>query len=267
MSPNPPMKTAMTLWCWQSHGLVWFSGFVASTHTRWHHDVARKLQRGQVAHTSTNSSPSWKPTSAKAIKRPVDQPQLGCVQTESTVLRFSFQEALHELGLSNRNPKDFHPLLARGRDASPFHTTASGLTLRVHELVLVNELVLPESSIVTVELVLSRMKLPDVKMTRRVVLYTYCPVGAWVAHPKETTHRGQSPPGNNSPGSVAHKRTCLAALNNTWLAPGFTSQHLHKGKELTGYGVPRSTARLPAFRGVLLLLWCNLMISQFPWAH
>ena len=151
-------------------------------------------------------------------------------------------------------PRIFHPLLARGRDASPFHTTASGLTLRVHELVLVNELVLPESSIVTVELVLSRMKLPDVKMTRRVVLYTYCPVGAWVAHPKETTHRGQSPPGNNSPGSVAHKRTCLAALNNTWLAPGFTSQHLHKGKELTGYGVPRSTARLPAFRGSVVVV-------------
>ena len=34
----------------------------------------------------------------------------------------------------------------------------------------------------------------------------------WVAHPKEATHDGQSPPGNNSRGSVAHHRTCLAAV-------------------------------------------------------
>ena len=34
-------------------------------------------------------------------------------------LRFSLQEALHELGLSNRNPQDFQPLLARWQRRIP----------------------------------------------------------------------------------------------------------------------------------------------------
>ena len=62
------------------------------------------------------------------------------------------------------------------------------------------------------------------------------PVGAWVALPRRVaTLHGQSPPGNYSRGSVAHHRTCLAALTNTWLAPSFTSQAPHKGRDLAGY--------------------------------
>ena len=59
--------------------------------------------------------------------------------------------------------------------------------------------------------------------------------GARVAPPKEATHDGQSPPGNNSRGSVTHHRTCLAALADTWLTPSFTSQVSLKGQDLTGY--------------------------------
>ena len=50
-------------------------------------------------------------------------------------------------------------------------------------------------------------------------------VGAWDALPRRVaTLHGQSPLGNNYRGSVAHHRTCLAALTDTWLAPSFTSQ-------------------------------------------
>ena len=84
------------------------------------------------------------------------------------------------------------------------------------------------------------------------------PVGAWVAHPKEATLHGQSPPGNNSRRSVAHHQTCHQALADNWLTPSFTSQALPKMSGPDWLLSPRSNVSLS-----LLSSSCVLCVWKF----
>ena len=131
MNPNPPMKNGQRR-CGTGNRLVWCDSQDLSQ--AFPHAGIMTMREGSREVRSHTPQPIIRPRGrAHQQKQPNGLwicHSWDAFKQSRLFLRFSFQEALHELGLSNKYPEDFHPLLARWQRRVPFHTTASGLTLR-----------------------------------------------------------------------------------------------------------------------------------------
>ena len=125
MSPNPPVKNGDGT----GNRLVWCDSQDLSQTLP--HAGIMTMREGSREVRSNTPQPIIRHTSAKTTKRPVDLPQLGCVQTESTVPPVFVLRSSARTRAVQQEPRGFSPLAGKLAETRPLsHTTASGLALR-----------------------------------------------------------------------------------------------------------------------------------------